>query len=131
MYLLLKFNDNWADEFDVEGFIALPKKEWQEYKTKLKTLFDSYKRNIFFGFGTNQDIEYANTEEFFKHFKEIPISEEQYSFLLMNFNKKYHKYDKNDKLIGGKTIVEFGMVPYFDDQTLEDMKKDFEADLKE
>lgn len=38
--LLINFNANYADEFDIEGFIVMTEKAWEEHKAFAKSLFE-------------------------------------------------------------------------------------------
>jgi hypothetical protein len=49
--LLVKFSANWADEFDVDGFAIMTQEQYD------KNLAFYSRKDAYFGFGTNQDLE--------------------------------------------------------------------------
>lgn len=68
--LLLKFDKDWADEFDVKGFAFLSVDQWEYYKKEAKNCeypIESY-------FGTNEAIEFDNAEDFISSFEVKPIT---------------------------------------------------------
>lgn len=81
-YYLLSYQDNWADEMDVEGFMILDTSqmiEWNETMTKARELF----KNVSYDFwiGTNEEIEYDSFDEFNRCFSRKKISAEVASTL--------------------------------------------------
>ena len=81
--LLIIFEDNWADEMDIQGFDILTKEHW-EYK-KLELQHTQFPNEI--GIGTNQFIDYDTVEEYLKQFKVTPISNNEEEFLQKYFDK--------------------------------------------
>lgn len=59
--VLVKWSSNYADEFDVDGFVLMDESVWNEAKEKIP----KYEDEISIGFGTNEEIEYSNGQEFF------------------------------------------------------------------
>ena len=84
--LLVKFDDNWADEMDVSGFKLFDNlDDWNEaikdFEDELKA-DRGYEKDELLGefeiyFGTNEEIAYTSMEDFLKHFKVILITEDQ------------------------------------------------------
>jgi hypothetical protein len=56
---IIKWDSNWADEMDIQGFVIVDAKAAKEFKEQLETI----KNEIIIGVGTNEDIEYANGKE--------------------------------------------------------------------
>lgn len=77
-YRLLQFRDNYADEFDVEGFWACREKECDEYFNAAKEAFERPQEMYF---GTNEYIEYSSLAEFESSFTISEITKSQYDFL--------------------------------------------------
>ncbi len=81
MKILIKFNDNYADEFDVDGFRVYTQEEWDEFKA----FASSIPWPQAFYFGTNEGIEYTSAEALFKQYEVIEITDEQGDFLIAQF----------------------------------------------
>jgi hypothetical protein len=81
-WLLVKYDDNYADEFDVHGFRVFSTEEYKTWKNHIK------KGNISYGFGTNEGNEYSSKKEFLSTLTEIPISIEQARTLFDLFGRK-------------------------------------------
>ena len=75
--VLIKFYDNYADEFDVEGHKVFDLKEWDDHLTSAKDL--SYPREIYFG--TNEFCEYYNYEAYLRCFTMQVLSDNEYETL--------------------------------------------------
>ena len=60
---LVKFNADYADEFNIKGFSIFSSiKEWEEYKAEFPDT------DIRWCFGTNEQIEWETKEDFLKCF---------------------------------------------------------------
>ena len=76
-HYLVKFNDCYADEFDVEGFMLMNEKDLKRfYKRVERTEYP-----IEFYFGTNEFIEYISKEHYLENVTVQEISESVYSTL--------------------------------------------------
>lgn len=71
-YILVKFNDNWADEMDIDGFKVMTE---ERHKKALASLdgpetfpFEAY-------FGTNESNLYEDKDQFLRNFEFIPVDE--------------------------------------------------------
>lgn len=129
MPLLLKFSENYADEFDVYGFIALSEQDWEDYKTKVRELIGD---NTFdYGFGTNESIDFNDADSYIDSFNEKKITDEEYAFLLKNFNRTHYSgWDGKEHTVV-KTIVEYGHVPFYNLDDLQEKQKDIEQRNKD
>lgn len=110
--LLVKFRDNYADEFNVNGFTFLKNKEefelllvqtWLEssWEGNLKDLWSSsfevlkevldeeanYEQEFYFG--SNQELIFENFEDFCSSFTTKEVSDEEYNLLVSLFGTKY------------------------------------------
>lgn len=75
---LVKFEDNWADEFDVQGFQIMNQEELDSYFNAIDNYgyFMPGEREIFY-FGTNQSLGWDSKEDFLSCLTITEISEEQ------------------------------------------------------
>lgn len=76
-YYLLSYQDNWADEMDIEGFMILDTYqmvEWNETLVKVKEFLKSTTYD--FWIGTNEEIEYDSFDDFIQCFSRKKISAE-------------------------------------------------------
>ncbi len=60
---LVKFEDNYADEFDVEGFKTFTPEEFESWERKLKLVFD-HENHVEIYFGTNEYCGYCSLLEY-------------------------------------------------------------------
>ena len=58
-YLLIKFEKNYADEFDVYGTRIMTNTEWADYLNE--AMKDTYPKEIYFG--SNEQIEFDNYQD--------------------------------------------------------------------
>ena len=74
-YVLVKYYDQWADEFDIHGFFVTTEKEWNKILDDLdkKT---SYPQERYFG--TNEFVEFASFEDFYNRLTVKSISEDEF-----------------------------------------------------
>jgi hypothetical protein len=78
-WVLIKFERNWADEFDVKGFRVVSKEDWKDWHAKLKV-----RTGLRFCFGTNEGWEeddWDANETWENNFKATYITDEQYEVL--------------------------------------------------
>jgi hypothetical protein len=77
-YVLLKFQADYADEFDVYGLLTWTKEQWEEYKKELEEL--EYPQEHYFG--TNESIEFVDADDYLSNITVTNITEEQYKTLI-------------------------------------------------
>ncbi len=80
-YYLLKFDQDYADEFSVYGTKVVTEEKLEEGKESAKKLFAG-KRNIERYFGTNEAVEWYDYNDYMRSIKATEISQEQYDVLL-------------------------------------------------
>lgn len=129
MPFLIKFERNWADEFDVSGFVALPEQEWEEYKIKFREIVRNSKFEYYFG--TNQSIEWNGTDEYLNDFKVSEISSDEYNFLLKNFSRVQFDDWDGKTFKSKKEIVIFGNIPFYSNTDLSYLKEEIEERKKD
>lgn len=81
--ILLRFNGNWADEMDVDGFVLMGKKDWDEYKEQVISQFGPNERSV--SIGTNEEIIFSDADEYLNEITEIEVSEDQADFVVSIF----------------------------------------------
>lgn len=111
MPVLLTFSENYADEFNIYGFVAISDDEWKEYKTKVKKYIGD--NGFEFGFGTNESIEFSDAEHYLDCFEVKKVSDEEFKTLVKLFGASRSKR------------VEYGLVPFYSDGELKEMKREF------
>ena len=73
-HILVKWDSNWADEMDVEGFAILEKADADRLKKTLK----NFKRQFTICIGTNEEIDYEQGSDMLDELEFKKISEEEY-----------------------------------------------------
>lgn len=84
MAVLIKFNSDWADEFDVECFAAYTNTTVEEQTARIQQRLDA---GGGFGFGSNEEFEDGYLS--IRDYEFIEISEEEYQVLRRHFKKSY------------------------------------------
>lgn len=97
-YLLIKFGANWADEFDLEGFLACDKETWDNI---VEGMPDKPCQHYF---GSNEFIEFRNRADQLSNFEVSPITKEHFRMLHQLFDKYY---DPEDPELGSLTFGNF------------------------
>lgn len=94
----LRYDNNWADEFDVEGFIIVEQEWWENHQKEVREKFGKQHREV--GFGTNEEIEYCDADDYLNSFTVLSLTQDEIGVL--------------KKALGGSF---FGIVPMleFDD----------------
>ncbi len=85
MMVMMIFDKNWADEFDVKGFEVLTEAEYMEFTAAVNKL--EYPAD--FHFGSNEAIEFDDANEILNSFKIKMITDKQHAFLRETFNLTY------------------------------------------
>jgi hypothetical protein len=71
--VLIKWDSNWADEMDIDGFMIVDKTTSDKFKKQLKDYNSSFEVYV----GTNEDIEYGSGEELLKELTFKTITEDE------------------------------------------------------
>lgn len=84
--LLITFRDNYADEFDIDGWFVAEESVWEKFKQQElpedrwnqgKPWRHSTGKYFEIYFGSNEGIEYSSLEAYFKHFTTKTITDVQ------------------------------------------------------
>lgn len=102
--ILVRFNDNWADEFDCDGFTIMSEKEWKNYKKLANKVI--WPREI--GFGTNEHFEYDSAQDYLSAFIRRRITKSEEALIRKIFHIKTR--------LGSSS---FGIIPLLDAVDLE------------
>lgn len=85
---LVKWNDNWADEMDLNGFKLMSNEEYDTYIGGWKKAFE-YKGSYTMCVGTNEDIEYESFEELVRTFDVSALTNGEYKTIEDHFGIEY------------------------------------------
>lgn len=79
--VLVKFDDNWGDEMDIEGHFVLPEEAFTKYKVEAKAYFE-INDELLYPVGSNEDIEYMSYDELMDRYMVVSITQEEYNVLV-------------------------------------------------
>lgn len=82
---LVIFNDNWADEMDIDGFVLMKDEEWKDSRKKISNC----KKKISVSFGSNEWNEYGDGKHLLSKIKAKTITEEEAIVIKKFFGKEY------------------------------------------
>ena len=103
--VLVKFDSNYADEFDVRGFVVMTATEWDRHKVLAEKVFvkkanvplpepdqkysrcNEQARRVAVYFGTNEAIVYANFKEYLSSFEVVELDDSEYDTLKKFFTR--------------------------------------------
>jgi len=74
-YVIVKFDGNYADEFDVTSTSLVMRHEWDEYVRRLELCEDEL-RDIGYYFGTNESLRFDSPSDFLSQCKVIDIPDD-------------------------------------------------------
>jgi len=84
-YVLVKWEDNWADEMDVSGFRIYEKPIWDNMQSKLT----AYKDEFTICIGTNEEIDYSNGKDLLKCMTSVLLTESEYKAILRVLGEEF------------------------------------------
>jgi len=90
--VLIKYEANWSDEFDLYGFATNSAAAWNEHLAKIKAKFDegSLGEGVECWFGTNEAIEYHSFDDYEQAFTVMPITDAEEAVLRKLFGSTRH-----------------------------------------
>ncbi len=89
--LLLSYHNNYADEFDLDGFTVMSESAWEEHKAMAAKIFEE-RHSVEVYFGTNEDVSYYDLGEYVGSFKVKELTEAQFQVLKELFGVHYNEY---------------------------------------
>jgi hypothetical protein len=120
--LLIKYDSNYADEFDVDGFVVWTEDKWEAHKAAVAAWFDKRAKkhgakpelpphndpkywaiydqvrkwergqDVERYFGTNEAVSYCDAEDYFRCFKTTEITQDEHLVLKRLFGDTYRMY---------------------------------------
>lgn len=97
-YVLVTMSSNWADEFDVDGFLVVSRDYFEDAKARFLALEDY--TSIELGFGTNQELTWSSGRELLDCLKVTDLSTEEAAVFAKHFDigaLSYHFYDEENQ----------------------------------
>ena len=82
---LIKWDSNWADEMDIQGFVIVPTEEANEFNRKLSELKCSFVICV----GTNEEIDYDSGQDLLNDLDFTELTEEQYKVIDETIGEEY------------------------------------------
>ena len=77
---LVKYDDNWADEMDLNGFKIMNDQDYEVWWEDIKESFKANPNQIWYC-GSNEEVEFEGLEDFTRHITVDNIYTEQAIFL--------------------------------------------------
>lgn len=84
-YFLISWADNYADEFDFEGYVILTETDWKTLKKAIKKKKESFELYI----ETNEWVEYKNGKELLSNLSVSEISKKEKKVLENNLGSEF------------------------------------------
>jgi hypothetical protein len=89
--VLVKYDGNWADEIDLQGFIVMTDLEWKAYKGAMDHVYSE--RSFEVSVGTNEEVSFANADDYFDSFEVKKLTSEESEMLRKLFKNQISYYD--------------------------------------
>lgn len=86
-YKFIKFNDNWADEMDISGFMVMTEEKWKDTKKQILNI----KGRFSIAFGSNEDNDYNNGKQLLDRLTIKNIDENEIKILKRLFDSGFNK----------------------------------------
>lgn len=93
-YLLIKYNGDWADEFDVDLLWVTTEEEFEQWKNELSTKDIDESVEIYFG--TNEFISFSSYEEIIENIEVSEISKDFYNTFIKLIGNSFGLIDLLD-----------------------------------
>lgn len=93
-YLLIKYNGDWADEFDVDLLWVTTEEEFEQWKNELSTKDINESVEIYFG--TNEFISFSSYEEIIENIEVSEISKDFYNTFIKLIGNSFGLIDLLD-----------------------------------
>lgn len=92
-FYVLKYEDNWADEMDIQSFLILNEEDKIKYYDKAKENLDKLNKKLIICLGTNEEIIFEKSADFIKTLKIKEISETEANIIKKYIGKKFGPSD--------------------------------------
>ena len=118
--LLIRISRDWADEFNVEGFVVWPASQWAKHLEFAEKYFKKNGEAEVY-FGTNEALSWYSFEDYKNSFKVTGLSEEQHGVLLNLFSVKGYSWEHpKGKINVVPDKIKFGTIPMLDEEDKDD-----------
>lgn len=74
-FYILKYEDNWADEMDIQSFVILNEEDKINFYDKAKNNLNKLNKELVVSLGTNEEIIFKKGSDFIKKLKVKEMSE--------------------------------------------------------
>jgi len=106
-YFLLRYSDDWADEFDIDAALAVNESTYNLYmKNKEDCATNFADKEISFYFGSNEEMEYHTAAQFLERLEEREITQQEYE-TLVKLNMDYTGFTSVFWIILDKEYIPF------------------------
>lgn len=120
MAIMVKLSHDWADEFDVEGVQFWESEgDYTKWRDAIAAEITSGEQTSW-GFGSNQEIEFEDADDFLRGLRETQITQEEFDTTLGIWSRSgtrpYHygisvfEQNANPELVGHR-FIQFGNNP--------------------
>lgn len=89
-FYILKYEDNWADEMDIQSFVILNEEDKIKFYDKAKNNLDKLNKELVVCLGTNEEIIFKKGSDFIKKLKVKEMSETEANIIKNYISKKYY-----------------------------------------
>lgn len=108
-FLLVDFFCGYADEFDLSGWRVFTQPDWEKYKASIPNHpFELY-------FGTNQQLDFEDSDDFLACFQTRLLTSEQFAVLTELFARDTLEYEDSEggglKRLKPVQLIESGYFP--------------------
>jgi|JI10StandDraft_1071094.scaffolds.fasta_scaffold66129_7 hypothetical protein len=86
--IFVEFDNNYADEFDVNGFRIMDRKNWEKHLEKAKKTFEEEETQEVY-FGTNEQIIFEGFDDYERSFTVKDITDEEAKVLSKFLGNQY------------------------------------------
>jgi hypothetical protein len=93
-YVLVTLRCNWADEFDVYGFLVVSTDYFEDVKRRFLALDDDAYLEL--SFGTNQELTWSNGQEWLDSLNVTTLSPVEAAVYAKHFDIRAQSYDFHD-----------------------------------
>ncbi len=97
-FLLIRYNDNWADEMNINGLAIVHRDAWQEILEETEKYFNTnsvWECSI----GTNEDLEFSSYIDWLRKFTITELSDSEGITLMLVFKRVNIVAIKENRLV--------------------------------
>lgn len=108
-YVIVKFDSDWADEFQVSGFRIMPRAIWVAHEKEAREKFGERSRTVYFG--ANEFFEYESAEDYLRNFHVVEAAQEDVETVQRIFGRDFglfpsiEDFGEEDEEVGSPWIA--------------------------